>query len=424
MEPTKNIMNIIYYIFIIANINQKRMVKMEKGLFINVFGDGHVNPTIGIVKELMNRGEQVTYIAGEEFKEKIEKAGAKFIRHKTIAPPKDFDSKNNKSALESIDTLKKVLEEIIEVALNSNEKYDYIIYDSVFFIGNELGRILKIPAICSITTFATNEKTNIFTKQFKELVPKINQLSNNPLYLNYVKYLQEKYGIKFPDIFTALSGSGIINIVYTSKYFQLCGESFDERYKFIGPSITDRKEDINFPLETNNKKKVIYISLGTIFNNSIEFYKSCFKAFRNMDVKIIMSVGKGIDISTFKSIPSNFIVCNYVPQLEVLKQTDVFITHGGMNSTNEGLYYDVPLILIPQSVDQPAVANRVAELGAGIVIDKDKVTAKKLKHSVVKILSHNKFKRNSEHIGKSLREAGGFKKGVDEILNLCRSMKK
>ena len=88
-----------------------------------------------------------------------------------------------------------------------------------------------------------------------------------------------------------------------------------------------------------------------------------------------------------------------------------------MNSTNEGLYYDVPLILIPQSVDQPFVANRVAELGAGIVIEKDKVTPELLRQSVVRILSDTNFRINSEKIGKSLREAGGYKRGVDEILN-------
>ena len=46
---------------------------MKKVLFINMFGHGHINPTIGLVKELMNRGEQVTYIAGEEFREKSRK---------------------------------------------------------------------------------------------------------------------------------------------------------------------------------------------------------------------------------------------------------------------------------------------------------------------------------------------------------------
>ena len=106
---------------------------------------------------------------------------------------------------------------------------------------------------------------------------------------------------------SAFAGSGMINIVYTSKYFQLCGDSFDERYKFIGPSIIDRCEEIKFSMEINDKMKIIYISLGTIFNNSIRFYESCFEAFGSMDAQIVMSVGKDTSISNFKSIPSNFI---------------------------------------------------------------------------------------------------------------------
>ena len=386
---------------------------MSNALFISMFGTGHVNPTIGLVKELMNRGEQVTYISGEEFREKIEKTGAKFKGIKNLS-----NSKDNKPPLETIGRLEEMIEEILEIVFNAKEKFDYIIYDAAFIIGNEVGRVLKIPTICSITTFATNENTNILSDLFKKFGPKIQPLLTSSVYINFVKNLQEKYDIKFPSIFTAVGGTGTINIVYTSKYLQICGESFDESYKFIGPSIADRKEDMFLSLETNDKKKVIYISLGTIFNNSIEFYENCFKAFDNMDVKIIMSIGKNIDVNTFKSIPSNFVVRNYVSQLEILKQADVFITHGGMNSTNEGLYYDVPLILVPQFADQPFVAKRVAELGAGIIIEKDKVTPEILKQSVVKILSDNNFRINSEKIGKSLREEGGYKKAIDEILNL------
>ncbi|MBU3183179.1 macrolide family glycosyltransferase [Clostridium psychrophilum] len=391
---------------------------MKKALFINMCGQGHFNPTIGLVKELINRGEKVTYIAGEEFRNKVENTGAKFKGYK-----KSFDVQNlfnGNLNLENNEPLLKVIgtfKDIVDTLFNSNEKFDYIIYDSAFMLGNEVGRLLKIPAICSITTFAANKRTNCLLAQIKKFGPNIQKLLNSLEYINFVKYLKEEYGIKCPSIITAVSAKGMINIVYTSKYFQLCGESFDESYKFIGPSIITRKEDLNFSLDHNEKKKIIYISLGTIFNNSFEFYENCFKAFDNMNVKIIMSVGKNTDINKFKSMPSNFIVRNYVSQLEVLKIADVFITHGGMNSTNEALYYDVPLILIPQFIDQPSVANRVAELGAGIVIEKDNVTPKVLAQSVVDILSNNNFKTSSKQIGKSLREAGGYKKGVDEILN-------
>ncbi len=61
------------------------------------------------------------------------------------------------------------------------------------------------------------------------------------------------------------------------------------------------------------------------------------------------SVGTQTQIAELGDTPTNFIVRNYEPQLEVLQHAKLFITHGGMNSTSEGLYYGVPLIVLPQS---------------------------------------------------------------------------
>ncbi len=399
---------------------------MSKVLFLNILGHGHINPTIGIVKELINRGDEVTYLAGEEFRDKIEKTGAKFKGHKNLLNS-DFlggnsNFENNQGLLDGMSTLK----EIIEIIFNSKEKFDYIIYDSSFMLGQEIGRVLKIPTICSNTTFAVNEKilelqADKFKSQLEEIKPKIATILSSSFFMGFIKELKEKYDINFPVMLEQFAGKGMMNIVYTSKFFQPYGESFDESYKFIGPSIADREENIHIDLD-NEDKKIIYISLGTVFNDLVEFYEDCFKAFKDVDAKVIMSVGKKININMFKEIPSNFIVRNYVSQLEVLRHTDVFITHGGMNSASEGLYYDVPLILIPQSVDQPYIANRVVELGAGITIDKNKITPEILKESVVKVLSDDNFKINSRKVGKSLREAGGYKKGVAEIIDFTSSI--
>ncbi|MBC2457254.1 macrolide family glycosyltransferase [Clostridium beijerinckii] len=407
---------------------------MSKALFVNMLGHGHVNPTIGIVMELINRGEDVTYIAGEEFRDKIEKTGAKFIGHKNLFDlssliTNSLNLETNEKLLNALNTFKEIIEEIFKL----DEKFDYIIYDSSFVLGGEVGRVLNIPTISSSSIFAINEKiikslldlpiSQEFKLKMEGAKPKIKEILSSHNYVDFVNQLQEKYNIKFPSMVDRSEKKGMLNIVYTSKYFQPYSESFDESYKFIGSSVIDRKESIDFDLSNDEDKKVIYISLGTIFNNSIEFYECCFKAFCNMNVKVIMSVGRKIDISMFKNIPSNFIVRNYVPQLEVLKYADVFITHGGMNSTNEGLYFNIPLILIPQSVDQPFVANRVAELGAGIVIEKNRITPEALNKCVAEILSDDNFKINSEKIGESLRESGGYKVGVDEIIKLKNSMK-
>ena len=96
-----------------------------------------------------------------------------------------------------------------------------------------------------------------------------------------------------------------------------------------------------------------------------------------------MSIGEKAQISDLGEIPKNFIVKNYVPQTEVLKYTKLFITHGGMNSTHEGLYYGIPLIVIPQSADQPIIAGQVANIGAGIKLQMQSLTANQLRESVI-----------------------------------------
>jgi MGT family glycosyltransferase len=128
-----------------------------------------------------------------------------------------------------------------------------------------------------------------------------------------------------------------------------------------------------------------------------------------------MSIGGRSQISDLGEIPKNFIVKNYVPQTEVLKYTKLFITHGGMNSTNEGLYYGVPLIVIPQSADQPIIAGQVAKLGAGIKLQMQNLTANQLSEALDHVLNDQSFHKAVENIRESFKKSGGYHQAVDEI---------
>lgn len=97
----------------------------------------------------------------------------------------------------------------------------------------------------------------------------------------------------------------------------------------------------------------MFISLGTVVKKKLDFYNQCFKDLEaRKDLEVIMSVEKNVNIEDLGHIPENFRVYNYVPQLEVLRKVDLFITHREMNSANEGLYNRIPLIAAPQSGDQ------------------------------------------------------------------------
>jgi MGT family glycosyltransferase len=136
----------------------------------------------------------------------------------------------------------------------------------------------------------------------------------------------------------------------------------------------------------------------------------------------VLSVGHKTPISSLGAIPENFIVRNFVPQLDILQRTALFISHGGMNSANEGLYYGVPLIVIPQSIDQPWVARRVAQLKAGKMLHRDRIRASTLCHVADEILANSAYAEASVRIGETLRQAGGYLRAADEIQSFMQKV--
>ena len=160
---------------------------------------------------------------------------------------------------------------------------------------------------------------------------------------------------------------------------------------------------------------MIYISLGTVFNEKADFYRMCYKAFADIGRTVVLSVGKRTNIDALGTMPRNFIVQEFVPQLELLQRTALFVTHGGMNSVSEALYYGVPLVVIPQSADQNLVGQRIEQLGAGKALRRTRVTAQRLRSTAEDILAEPAYQQASARLGKSFGQPDGYLHAADEI---------
>ncbi|MFD0771968.1 macrolide family glycosyltransferase [Bacillus sp. CGMCC 1.60114] len=392
---------------------------MSKVLVIGFPGEGHINPTLAIVEELIRRGETVVYYCIEQYRNKIEKTRASFRPYEDFTSQIDIMKKIDEghNPLEMIYRIVNVADKIVPTILKEikEESYDYVIYDNNFIVGVMIANVLRLPKISSCTTFAFNHHMSFGSTS------KLNEITkSSPMYqvcLDTMQKWEKQYNIVCNSLFDIMNQPGDITIVFTSKLYQPRAELFDDSFIFVGPSISPRKDVSHFPIEKLKTERVIFISMGTVFNQQPKFYETCFEAFQDMEATFVLAVGKKTDISQFKNIPSNFLVYNYVSQLEVLQHTNVFITHGGMNSSSEGLYFGVPLVVIPVAGDQPIVAKRVEELGAGIQLDRLQLTAKMLCEATEQVLNNKEFSQNSHTIGKSLKEAGGYKKAVDAIFN-------
>ncbi|MGE8016779.1 macrolide family glycosyltransferase [Bacillus mycoides] len=390
---------------------------MANVLVINFPGEGHINPTLAIVSELIQRGETVVAYCIEDYRKKIEATGAEFRAFENFLSQINIMERVNEggSPLTMLSHMIEASERIVTQIVDETEgeKYNYLIYDNHFPVGRIIANILQLPSVSSCTTFAFNQYITFNDEQESRQIDE-----NDPLYqscLAGMEQWKERYGMDCNSLYDIMNHPGDITIVYTSKEYQPYSDVFDESYKFIGPSIATRNEIGSFPIEDLKNKKVVFISMGTVFNEQPEFYEKCFEAFKGIDATVILVVGKKININQFKDIPYNFKVYNYVPQLEVLKHTDVFVTHGGMNSSSEALYYGVPLVVVPVTGDQPLVAKRVAEVGAGIRLDRKELTPELLREAVKKVMDDATFKEKSRKVGETLRDAGGYKKAIEEI---------
>ena len=211
-----------------------------------------------------------------------------------------------------------------------------------------------------------------------------------------------------------------LNLVYTSRAFQPAAEEFDQSYRFVGPSIGARPADPSFPAD-RLRDPVLYASLGTVFNADPQLLRSFATATRPTGRhRVIVSTGQ-TDPAALGPLPGNVLARRFVPQPEVLAHAALFVTHGGMNSVNEAMYAGVPMLVVPQGADQPMVARRVEELGAGLSIRTQDVTEESVRALARRLLHDPRFRAAAATLRGAQHQAGGYRRAADELEEYLRA---
>ena len=375
-----------------------------KAIYYNIFGLGHINPTLPLVAALVAKGVEVIYHTSPERQALVEKAGAQFRNYgrddyqaADFNPGKNFVLQTIPATMGLLPFLKAEIE---------SEKPDFILYDSMAPWGKLLGHIFGIPAFCTVTTFALNEhlRRETFAKH---------QVMADDINLQTIAALKREFDLELPLI-NALGAYNQCNFVFTAKEFNppLSGMN-EEHFHFIGSLSTPSHEMLEFPFHQLTGRKVITMALGTLLPSEdpsvVEWYQALLRAFAGNDrYWLVLAVGTSKILSELGPLPRNAIVREKIPQKEVLEHTDVFINHGGMNSINEALSAGVPIVVIPHSKDQFVNAARVKELGLGKVIAKNEVTSAHLKTAVVDLMLSDGHKKRAQQMQEHFQQTIGL----------------
>ena len=418
---------------------------------------GHLNPMCGIVHELCKQQQnEVIFFTDEKYKQTVVKTGARCKIYSTELPLDQFLVEGQRFSITFIlrilinyssALLPQLIDEIVE------EKPDLIIYDSFFMPAKYLLEVLK-----NRTDIDKQPKSLMFSPQFvinERMLQSLRENTNESywsMFTSILPILKDQLLMNwtfsvsiYNPLKLFLSQNDHLNLVGVLPELQPFVEEFnDGTFKFLGSCISDEvrcletattkiDKQLESFLEPSNLK-LIYMSLGTVFNMNSSIFETVIEAIKQFDdssdrhfksdqFRVVFSLGE-VSFGKFNEkisngeliVGENFLIRSRVPQLEVLKRADLFITHCGMNSTNEAIRYSVPVIGIPLEADQPSVAKRVCdELKFGIRLDPLNLDVNKIGNAIDLVLSDSSFKENISNMSRKSAKSNGSIDGAKII---------
>jgi len=241
----------------------------------------------------------------------------------------------------------------------------------------------------------------------KDYIEKENQLLNS--FDRRINKARQTFGLPptEPDILRR-PYSHWLNIITSADCMEAPRENLTQNTLFVGTCFGKRVEIDEFSFDQLRPDKFkIYVSLGTVFNNKPDVFLKIMHALDTPDYQVIVSAGGTYQTLQKSVIPQNATLFKSVPQVGLLPKIDLFISHGGNNSTNEALSSGKPIIVMPIGGEQADNASRVVYLGVGKRVDIANFREKQLLDVVEEIRKTPTFQERALTIMNSLKSTQG-----------------
>lgn len=395
---------------------------MAKIVFLSLPAFGHVNPALPIMAELVRRGHRVTIYSEALFEPAIRAVGADFVAYPPAFTVEALAAVlGGGNLIAAFDLILSATPPLADFCLPrlAADPPDMLVYDGTCLWGEIAARKLKLPSV-SISCFYVFEFLRHLTGPAEFWGHTRNFIPGMPaLARDWARML--RFGIgNWPLHSPMFPMRGDRTLMLTSRELHPKSPLFDDpRFLFIGASIAPATRQDSFDFSRLDGRLVIYISLGTVHFTNDRFFESAMAALADYPAQFLLSAGRGTDVSRFRDVPANFIVQETFPQLAVLERAALFVSHAGLNSMHESLWYGVPLICVPQQFEQFRNAVIAERGGAGINLDGEvyhrSVDGRTLRAAIDKVLADPSYRERSKALGQTLRDAGGFAAGADAV---------
>ncbi|MEU5785337.1 glycosyltransferase [Micromonospora lupini] len=325
---------------------------------------GHLLPVLDVITELRERGHRVTCFVPDVAAPAARRAGADVVTYESTlvtrpsssVPPSDFAVWLPFVLLAEAAA---VVPQVIPVL--GGDVPDVLLYDRAAHpAGRALAQLFDRPAVALFPSFAQGPawslaaatgQTSVLDPAHPAFAPLQDQLDQ----------FSARWGVERSTVRDLAEARERRSIAFLPRWFQWNGDEFGTDHHFVGPCLGSR-------LGTGpaGRERLVYVSAGTAAAEP-ETVRSLirFAAAAAPDHRVLVSTG-GFPVAALGPVPDRVEAHEHVDQLAALAQADLFVTHAGMGSVMEALWFAVPMVCAPRTSEQHLVAARVEALGLGV----------------------------------------------------------
>ncbi|RHZ18492.1 hypothetical protein DYB37_004816 [Aphanomyces astaci] len=423
-------------------------------LFISVGIRGHTTPLLRIAEDMVRRGCNVSFATHDSGKEWVQRTGARFVsagafpisaevlRDKLQAITRD--ASNFRGILNMfndiyIPTAQPMFDALFPVV--SLDPPDLVVVDIATIGGHDLVHKLGLPYLVNspsilfdiggtpsyVPAWGTGFSIHmsLWNRCMNLLFPRLLSVALTPpfMQLQLTPYRSQH------DMF---KGSRVlVNTAVGLEY----PRPLSPLVELVGPIIpldafNESASDAALPplvtqwmVGDDGLHGVIYVCLGSLSYIDAWQAQAIVEGLSNPNdpaYRVLWTLPNDQRGALPQALPPTFrikVMSSTFPHLRLLAHSSVklVISHCGMVSAQEALVFGKPILCLPFLVDQPDVAARVVDAGAGLVLDKTHFTAEEVRQKALMLLRNASYARNAARVGAALRSAGGIERVTDII---------
>ena len=400
-------------------------------------GTGHINPMTALARTLMRRGHEVVIFGIADTEARIRAAGVEFsLIGAEDYPPGTLRKLDERlGELKGLATFRFTVERVKNTARMilrdgpeavRKANVDALLVDEADMGGNVAEHLgLPFVSIAMFPPLVQDDRIPPFCFGWKAGQDAFSRLRNRlgfrllsrvaaPIF-QLVNEQRRAWGLK-PLLRSTDALSTLAQIAQLPEVLEFDVGAKPAALHYTGPFVdAQQRPPVEFPWERLDGRPLVYASLGTLQNGSEAIFRTIAEACAGLDMQLVISLGGGLDPARLGALAGDPIMVRYAPQLEIVKQAAAVITHAGLNTVLESLAEGVPLVCLPLGNDQPGVAARVAARGAGVVVSRAKLSAKRLRAAVRQVLEDANYRKAAGELQAAMRRVDGLERAADLI---------